>query len=443
MRRAGTWLTITRVGLVQKFVEIESWTPARKTLFLAGALATPALVLNLVVAHVILRDLDWFDMRWYDVVLAVFLAGSTASALASWWAVRRGAEGRWTYYAFGIPYALSSALVVYVFGVNSTPLFALLPLAAVIVIVWYDDQIGTFVTWFVLACIVALEVTTATGSLRYAPMVEDARIADEGSLAFTLTLSYLVLVLVVVTLLSVRVVVLAARQNAARLRETHAQLERATAVIARYVPAELADDILSGEAGGDGGHARRKLTVFFSDIVGFTDIAEELEPEDLALVLNDYFSEMTAIAQRHHGTVDELQGDALLILFGAPRHTSDREHACSAVRMAAEMHAALDVLNERWREAGITEVLAVRMGINTGVVTIGHFGSPSRMKYAALGKHVNIAARLQAICTPGRTVISYATWLLVKDEVEGRALGPQVLKGIHRPVDAYELTGLT
>jgi len=107
--------------------------------------------------------------------------------------------------------------------------------------------------------------------------------------------------------------------------------------------------------------------------------------------------------------------------------------------MATEMHAAMERLNQQWHAMGITETLRVRMGVNTGVVTIGNFGTPERMKYAALGKHVNIAARLQAVCEPGQTVLSYSTYLLVKDEVSCQSLGPMQLKGIHKPVEAFRV----
>lgn len=227
-----------------------------------------------------------------------------------------------------------------------------------------------------------------------------------------------------------------------RLDEARQQLDETAHLIARYVPAEVAEDIFAGRSVATDGHQRRKLTVFFSDLVGFSDIAEELEPEDLALVLNEYFTEMTAIARKHGGTVDELQGDALLILFGAPHQTTNKDQAKRAVAMAAEMHAVMHDLNERWRDMGITEVLRVRMGINTGVVTVGHFGSADRVKYAALGKHVNIAARLQAIAQPGSTVLSYATYLLVKDSVDCTSLGEQQLKGIVRPVEAFRVNRL-
>jgi class 3 adenylate cyclase len=200
----------------------------------------------------------------------------------------------------------------------------------------------------------------------------------------------------------------------------------------------VAERVIDGQDAGLAQHERRRLTIFFSDLVGFTTISEVLEPEDLSKVLNEYFSEMTAIARRHGGTVDELSGDAILIFFGAPQQTDDQDHAVRAVRMALEMQRTMMTLNERWRASGITEPLHMRVGINTGLVTVGNFGSPERMKYAVLGKHVNIAARLQAGCEPGKVLLSHATWLLVRDHVACTPKGEQVLKGISKPVVVYQ-----
>jgi class 3 adenylate cyclase len=179
--------------------------------------------------------------------------------------------------------------------------------------------------------------------------------------------------------------------------------------------------------------------VFFSDLEGFTEISERLDPEDLSQVMNEYFTEMTAIATRHGGTVDELSGDAILVLFGAPQFTSERDQALRAARMAMEMQTAVTRLNARWFAAGIDVVFRVRMGINSGMVTVGHFGSPDRMKYTALGTHVNLAAHLEAGCAPGRVLVSHATWHWIHDAIECRPMGEVQFKGLSRPVRTYEL----
>jgi class 3 adenylate cyclase len=107
--------------------------------------------------------------------------------------------------------------------------------------------------------------------------------------------------------------------------------------------------------------------------------------------------------------------------------------------MATEMQEAMGPLNQRWASAGIPETLAVRVGVNTGVATVGNFGSAERTKYTALGKQVNVAARIQAQCEPGKVLISHTTWLLVRDEIDCTPKGELPLKGLHKPMPAYEV----
>lgn len=266
---------------------------------------------------------------------------------------------------------------MYQFGAQSTPLMAWYPMIIMVVCLWYDALLGLIALAYGIAQYVPLFILSATDTIPYAPALDVRSIDTQQDPLYV-----------------------------------------AAQLIARYVPAELAEGILAGTENISEGHHRTKLTVFFSDIV------EELEPEDMAMVLNEYFTVMTDIAREHKGLVDELQGDALLIFFGAQDSTSDKERALNAVAMANEMQAAMEGLNERWRNEGITETMTVRMGINTGVVTVGNFGSVTRTKYAVLGKHVNIAARLQALCDPGRTLLSYSTYLLVKDQVNCTSRGP-------------------
>lgn len=427
----GTW--------ADRLIAFNALSISQKTALLAGPVVTPLILINLIVGHLLLSPLGWVDMRWYDGVLGGWCLQVVVTGLVAWRVAASGAEGRWTFYLYAIPYGLFVVLFIYSFGVSSTALFVGGPGAVLTIMVAFDDRISRFALIYGTALLTVGFAVTATGWLPYAPAIDDQDLGLQGSARFSIAMGVIAGVIAIGSFGIQYVVMAAARLTTARLDEAHRQLEDASRLIASYVPAEVAEDILEGRTRAGDAPERRKITVFFSDLVGFSDIAEELEPEDLSLVLNEYFAEMTAIAHRHHGTVDELQGDALLIFFGAPHATTDQEHALNAVRMATEMHVGMQRLNRRWQDAGITETLAVRMGVNTGVVTIGNFGTPERMKYAALGKHVNIAARLQAVCEPGHTVLSYATYLLVKDQVPCDPLGPLQLKGIHKPVEAFRV----
>jgi adenylate cyclase len=128
-----------------------------------------------------------------------------------------------------------------------------------------------------------------------------------------------------------------------------------------------------------------------------------------------------------------------VIFFGAPTATTDRDHALRAVRMAVEMQQRMEVLQAKWHQQGFERPFRIRVGINTGQASIGNFGSAERMDYTAIGRQVNLAARLQAQCEPGMILLSRSTWVLVQDEVACTPKGEVHLKGFHQPVKIYEV----
>jgi class 3 adenylate cyclase len=218
-----------------------------------------------------------------------------------------------------------------------------------------------------------------------------------------------------------------------------ANLDRATHLIRRYLPSQHADRILSGEHSETSTPERTRLTMFFSDVEGFTEASDQLDAEDLAAVLNEYLSEMSVIAERFGGTIDQFVGDGIMIFFGAPQATSDKDHALRAVRMALEMQRRMLELKDIWAERGIRKPFRARIGINTGYASVGDFGSDGRKVYSAIGVQVNIAARVQSHCKPGKTLISDTTWALVNGEVVCADKGELQLKGVHYPVRVYEV----
>jgi class 3 adenylate cyclase len=226
---------------------------------------------------------------------------------------------------------------------------------------------------------------------------------------------------------------------AARAREREESLTRASAVMSRYLPSQLARQLLAGEAGPPVRHERRRLTIFFSDIAGFTDIADELEPEDTSRMLNEYIAAMAEVADRSAAALNQIIGDGLLVIFGAPVATNDQDHALRAVGMALEMQERISALRERWKQEGIEKPFAVRMGINTGYATVGDFGSEGRVTYTAIGTQTNLAARIEGICEPGEIWISHATWVLCRNAFECVEKDEVAVKGIRSPVKLYRV----
>jgi class 3 adenylate cyclase len=234
-----------------------------------------------------------------------------------------------------------------------------------------------------------------------------------------------------------------------RLEERSRELEaandflvRISTKISHYLAPQIYKSIFSGQKDVTIHTERKELTIFFSDIMGFTAITERLQPEQITLLLNEYFTEMSAIAFKHGGTVDKFIGDALVIFFGDPETKGTVEDARACLNMATEMQRRLAELNVKWRSAGTEQPFRVRMGINTGFCNVGNFGSIDRMDYTAIGAEVNLAARLQSIAEPGHVVISYETYALVRDIVAARALPEITVKGISRAVVPYVVEGV-
>jgi len=214
-------------------------------------------------------------------------------------------------------------------------------------------------------------------------------------------------------------------------------LETSRDLIRRYVPPTLAQRIIDGRLDGVEVPQRRRVTILFSDVVGFTEMADRVEPETLTQVIGEYMSAMAEIVDIHRGTVNEFIGDGLMAMFGAPVELDPEAQALHAVRAAEAMHARLPDLNRRWRKLGLGGDLQIRVGINTGMASVGSYGAEGRMTYTALGLQTNIAARIQAVCEPGGILLSEATWHLVQEEIPCESRGSIECKGVHFPVTVY------
>jgi adenylate cyclase len=239
------------------------------------------------------------------------------------------------------------------------------------------------------------------------------------------------------------------RRQAKHIKGMNRELESANDFLAtlsmkisRYISPQVYKSIFSGQKDVNIHTERKKLTIFFSDIQNFTATTERLQPELITQLLNEYFTEMSAIAQDHGGTIDKFIGDAMLIFFGDPETKGDRWDAQACLRMAWNMQRRLVELNAKWRAAGIEHPFKARMGINSGYCNVGNFGSTDRMDYTIIGAEANLAARLQSIAEAGGIVISYETFALVRDVITAHALPPITMKGISREVVPYSVDSI-
>jgi adenylate cyclase len=201
-------------------------------------------------------------------------------------------------------------------------------------------------------------------------------------------------------------------------------------VVAELLKSDGASDALAGKSA--------KVTIFYSDIRGFTSMSEKLSPEAVYDQLNEYFEAMCDVIFKYGGYVDKFIGDCIMAIFSAPNPTED--DAVKAVHAALEQQEIIEQLAQRWREAG-KPPLAVGMGINTGQVVMGNLGSQKRMNYTVIGDAVNTAARLYNVAKGGQIIISESTWEETKEFFEFRELEPVTVKGKAQPLRTFEVLG--
>ncbi len=210
--------------------------------------------------------------------------------------------------------------------------------------------------------------------------------------------------------------------------------------IARYAPSQVWQAIVNDSFESRIYNKRKKLTIFFSDIEGFTDLSDRLSSDDLAALLNTYFEKMSNIARKYGGTVDKFVGDALLIFFGDPTSNGTKDDAIACIDMAIAMQNEIKRLRQKGENSDLG-ALHVRMGVTTGYCHVGNFGSASRMSYTVIGHEANLAARLQAAAVPDEILISNETYEQVRSQINCVDYGLMSLRGITQPVQTWKVLG--
>jgi adenylate cyclase len=228
-------------------------------------------------------------------------------------------------------------------------------------------------------------------------------------------------------------------EQKALVEEKNGKLESLSLKLSKYLAPQIYQSIFSSEQDVSLETKRKKLTVFFSDIKDFTQITEDLQAEDLANLLNEYFTEMSRIALEHGATIDKFIGDAMLMFFGDPESKGVEEDAKACVQMAIAMQRRMVELERIWRVRGHQHPFRMRIGINTGFCNVGNFGSEARMDYTIIGGEVNLAARLENQADPGGILLSYETYALVRDLVEAEEQPSIEAKGIRREIRPFAL----
>ena len=232
-------------------------------------------------------------------------------------------------------------------------------------------------------------------------------------------------------------IVQAAKEEAEKQQQL---LQKASDRLSKYLSPQICEQIFS-DVEFDTGTGRKKLTIFFSDIVNFTSITESMEAEELSGFLNFYLTNMCEIALKYGGTIDKFIGDSVMIFFGDPQSQGLEKDALACCNMGLEMLAFVEKNEELFKEKfNFPEKLEIRIGVHSGVCSVGNFGSDQRLDYTVIGRAVNVAARLEQAAPKNSMLFSNSTKSLlgdtfqVSDSIEVKA------KGIDRPIIGYILT---
>ena len=227
-----------------------------------------------------------------------------------------------------------------------------------------------------------------------------------------------------------------------KLSVANAKLANFSTKLSKYFSPEVYNSLFTGELDVKVQTQRKLLTIFFSDLEGFTELTERLEPEVLTELLTHYLTEMSKIALRWGGTIDKYIGDAIMIFFGDPASKGEKSDAVNCVRMAMEMVDQLAEVRAIWKDKGLALPLNARMGIHTGICTVGNFGSEDRLDYTVIGNGVNLASRLESNAKPNSILISEDTYLHVRSEINCSKNNTIKVKGVSYPVQTYKVEGL-
>lgn len=226
-----------------------------------------------------------------------------------------------------------------------------------------------------------------------------------------------------------------------KLQESIARMRRSLEAFGKFVPKNLVKQLIDRETEVKIGGTKRKLTIFFSDIAGFTTISEKISPDRLMYHLSEYFEEMTRIIMTENGTIDKFIGDAIMAFWGAPQ--SDAKQALHACQAALFCQRRLVDLNRQWTYEK-RPVLKTRIGLHTGDVIVGNLGSTERMNYTVIGDSVNLAARLEGVNKLYGTeiIISDTVYKEIQEFAITRPLDIVAVKGKKNGIAIYELMAL-
>lgn len=274
---------------------------------------------------------------------------------------------------------------------------------------------------FLLVYVETLSFLTLAAILGVVSTIVTANLSSFPS--FDVTKSIEIILLILMTVFCLVFCLFRGYQGKALNKKLESQFKANTTLklhvynLSKYLSPRLSKSIIAGD------HVHldamdKSLTVFFSDMQGYSQLSELLNPEELAWLVNSYLSEMSEIVFKFGGTLDKVIGDSIMVFFGDPNSRGKKNDAIACVFMAIAMREAMERLKTKWKNTGIENPPSIRMGINTGDCRVGNFGNESKLDYTAVGNSVNLASHLESIAQPDEILISETTYNLVKSQVK-------------------------
>ena len=203
-----------------------------------------------------------------------------------------------------------------------------------------------------------------------------------------------------------------------------------------YTPAHLAEKIVTARPALEG--ERKQVTVLFADLKGSMELLADRDPEEARQLLDPVLERLMAAVHRYEGTVNQIMGDGIMALFGAP--IAHEDHAVRACYAALAMQSAIRAYADQVRQTHQVEI-QIRVGLNSGEVVVRAIGNDLHMDYSAIGQTTHLAARMEQLATPGSILLTTETLRLAEEVVQVKPLGPTPVRGLRQPLEVFELVG--
>ncbi len=394
-----------------------------------------------IAASFYFERLAWINWAWvqtYYQINRIIGIPWIPLLLLGLWLRRRSPENRVFAHIVMQYNAVHVALICYAFGPVTHPGPFLLGMAlGTLNFLLFEKKIALpwLVTFTVLT--VGLSAATWAGLIPYAPMFISSPFTA-GQIEpyyFVGTMVFVMLVFLLMILLAAYIF--------ARWRDREKKVAELTdflkKMFGRYLSTEIMNSMIENPLALELGGERRRVTIMMTDLRGFTALSERLEPERVVQMLNAYFEVMVEEVLKYNGTINEIIGDALLVIFGAPQEMPDR--AEQAIACAIDMQNAMGRVNEENRANGLPE-LEMGIGLNETEVVVGNIGSRKRSKYAVVGSGVNMTSRIESYTVGGQILISESVHEQTGGILRIDSQSEVFPKGAERPLKIYEVGGI-